>query len=98
MGLNNKVTNQWTLIFSPKADREIGKLDKSVKKKILTFFDKVVDKPNPRIHGKPLRNKLNPFWSYRIGDYRVICRLDDEELVILAVKAGHRRDVYDFEP
>lgn len=49
---------------------------------------------NPRIHGKGLvENKLGQ-WRYRIGDYRVICEIKDEEIIILELEIGHRRDAY----
>lgn len=89
---------KWSLIFSEKADREFKRLDKQIQKRIFTFFDKVLNSPSPKNHGKALRNHLNTFWSYRVGDYRVICRFENNDFIIIAVKIGHRRDVYDFTP
>jgi len=73
-------------------------LDKPVQQRITKFFDKLLESEHPKTQGKTLSNKLSPFWTYRVGDYRIMCRFEDEELVIVAVKVGHRRDVYDFEP
>ncbi|MBN6454291.1 type II toxin-antitoxin system RelE family toxin [Escherichia coli] len=51
--------------------------------------------PEPRISGKPLKGELGVFWRYRVGDYRILCEIRDEELVILAATIGHHREVYD---
>ncbi|MBW8308887.1 MAG: type II toxin-antitoxin system RelE/ParE family toxin [Candidatus Paracaedibacteraceae bacterium] len=94
MALNKK----WTLIFSPKAEREFKKLDRPIQGRIFDFFDKIISEPDPTIQAKPLRNELTSLWSYRIGDYRVICRLEEDKMTIVALKVGHRKDVYDFIP
>jgi mRNA interferase RelE/StbE len=91
------LSKKWTLLFSPKADREFKKLDKPIQKRILTFFDKLVLTPNPKDKGKQLSHNMSPFWCYRMGDYRVICRFEDNNFLIVAVKVGHRRDVYEFD-
>ncbi|MBE3061911.1 MAG: type II toxin-antitoxin system RelE/ParE family toxin, partial [Cutibacterium acnes] len=44
--------------------------------------------------GKPLTGDLSGLWRYRIGDYRLICTLNDDRLIILALSIGHRRDIY----
>ena len=50
---------------------------------------------DPRQLGKPLKGELGEFWRYRVGDYRILCEIRDDELVILAATIGHRREVYD---
>lgn len=54
-----------------------------------------VSADNPRQHGKGLTANRNGQWRYRIGDYRLICQIDDNKLVILALSVGHRREAYD---
>ncbi len=49
---------------------------------------------NPRAHGKSLTADLRGQWRYRIGDYRLLCEILDDELVILALRIGHRREIY----
>ena len=49
---------------------------------------------NPRNNGKALTGQLGGLWRYRVGDYRIICDIKDEELYVLVVKIGNRRDVY----
>lgn len=89
----------WTLQFSTEAKKKLKKLDRPISERIIAFFHaRVLMCSNPRQFGKPLLADLRGYWSYRIGDYRVICDIRDDELVILAVEVGHRRDVYDFDP
>ncbi|NBT85997.1 MAG: type II toxin-antitoxin system RelE/ParE family toxin [Alphaproteobacteria bacterium] len=85
----------WTFRFSTEAEKQFDKLDKPIQKKIDEFFkSRVLAQPNPRTYGKQLKGRLKIFWSYRVGDYRVICNLQVKELVILALQIAHRRDVY----
>jgi mRNA interferase RelE/StbE len=57
--------------------------------------DRIATTENPRRFGKPLRGGLKSLWRYRVGDYRLICDIRDETLVVLVVRAGHRRNIYD---
>lgn len=76
-------------------DREFKKLDIFTQKLIKGWIkNNLIDTTNPRQHGKPLRANRVGQWRYRIGDYRLICHIDDGKLVILALSVGHRREVY----
>ncbi len=93
------MSKTWTLQFSTDAKKKLKKLDKPTQTRIITFFQhRVLAHSDPRQFGKSLTGDLAGYWSYRIGDYRVICDLLDEELRILAVEIGHRREVYKFDP
>lgn len=77
-------------------DKEFRKLDKYTMKMIKAWIDKnLVNCENPRAHGKGLTANRNGQWRYRIGDYRLLCQIEDSKLVILALSIGHRREVYD---
>lgn len=77
-------------------DREFKKLDRYTQRMIKGWIDKnLVGCENPRQHGKGLTANRSGQWRYRIGDYRLICQIDDCKLVILALSVGHRREVYD---
>lgn len=77
-------------------DREFRKLDKYTMKMIKSWIEKnLVNCENPRAHGKGLTANRSGQWHYRIGDYRLLCFIEDNELVILALSIGHRREVYD---
>ncbi|HFI0746439.1 type II toxin-antitoxin system RelE family toxin [Streptococcus suis] len=77
--------------YSKRAQRQIRKMDKQVQRLLFAWIDKHLDgTENPRQHGKGLTvNRANE-WHYRIGDYRLICDIQEDKLVILALEFGHR--------
>jgi mRNA interferase RelE/StbE len=86
----------WKIEFAPEAVRELNKLDRQISRRILKFLrDRVANLDNPRSLGSALQGaKLGEFWKYRVGDYRIICRIDDERVLILVLRVGHRKEVY----
>lgn len=83
------------IIFSDEAEAQILKLDKPVRLRILDYMAEVAKLENPRSRGKILVHDLRGLWRYRVGDYRVLCRIKDKELVVTVVEVGHRSKVYD---
>ncbi len=76
-------------------DKSFKKLDRYTQRIVKAWIVKnLVNNPDPRVHGKTLTASRTVQWRYRIGDYRLICHIDDGELVILALNIGHRRIVY----
>ena len=76
-------------------DREFKKLDKYTQRMIKSWIEKnLVNCSNPRRLGKGLTANRIGQWRYRIGDYRLICEIEDNRLVILALSVGHRREIY----
>ena len=76
-------------------DREFKKLNRYTQLMIRSWINKnLVECEDPRIHGKSLAANRKGQWRYRIGYYRLICLIDDQELIILALSVGHRREVY----
>lgn len=70
-------------------------MDKQNAKRILDFLEqRIAILEDPRASGKPLKGDLGVFWRYRVGDYRVLCDIQDGKLVILAALIGHRKEVY----
>ena len=85
----------YRLIYSERAKKEVKKLDPYTKQMIKSWIEKrLLHSENPRAHGKALTGNHKGKWRYRIGDYRLICTIEDERLVILALALGHRREVY----
>jgi mRNA interferase RelE/StbE len=86
----------WTIELDRAALRDIQKLDPQIATRILTFLQKRVAKlANPRSIGEALKGStLGEFWKYRVGDYRIICSIEDRSLRILVVRIGNRREVY----
>ena len=76
-------------------DREFKKLDRYTQRIIKGWITKNLENcSDPRQHGKALTADLQGLWRYRIGDYRIICEINDNRLVILALSIGHRREIY----
>lgn len=76
-------------------DKEFKKLDRYTQRMIKSWIEKnLVGCTDPRQHGKGLTANRSGQWRYRIGDYRLICLIQDNELIILALSVGHRREIY----
>lgn len=86
------MSQRYRVGYTARALKELGKIDKAQVRRIRRFFEETLDLSNPRSRGKPLVNRNE--WRYRIGDYRILCQIDDEEVLVLVVRAAHRRDVY----
>lgn len=86
----------WDYRIDDLALSELRNMGPSAARTILDFLEKRVKGcPDPRAFGKPLRGDLHGLWRYRVQDYRLICELNDGELVVVLVKAGHRSDIHD---
>ncbi len=86
----------WTVEFDERARRELRKLGAETQQMILRYLrERLAGSPDPRQFGKPLRKNLAGLWRYRVEQYRIICRLEDNRLVVLVLKVGHRKDVYE---
>lgn len=85
----------WFVEFNDSALKQLKKLDRRWQSAILDYLeDRVAASGNPRQFGKPLSGDLKGWWRYRVGDYRIICDVQEQRLVVLVVKIGHRGDVY----
>ncbi len=86
----------WSVELSESADRELGKLDPQHRRRILNFLhERVARLDDPRSIGEALRgSRLGEFWKYRVGDYRLISKIEDDRLVVLVLRVGHRKEVY----
>lgn len=85
----------WTIDYSKTAISQLRKLDKPTAKRIMDYMDERVAPLNdPRLVAKALTGQLGDLWRYRVGDFRVVCEIRDNELVVLALMIGHRKEVY----
>jgi mRNA interferase RelE/StbE len=82
--------------LSESAGRELGKLDAQQAKRILKFLhERVAKLDDPRSIGEALHgSRLGEFGKYRVGDYRLICKIEDDRLMVLVLRVGHRREIY----
>ncbi|MGA9060482.1 MAG: type II toxin-antitoxin system RelE/ParE family toxin [Terracidiphilus sp.] len=87
----------WKIELDKAAERDLDKLDPQVTKRIERFlYERVARLDNPRLIGEALHgSKLGEFWKYRVGDYRIICEIEENILRVLVIRIGHRRDVYE---
>ncbi|WAC49374.1 type II toxin-antitoxin system RelE/ParE family toxin [Asticcacaulis sp. SL142] len=85
----------WTINYTDTARKQLKKLDRQIAIRILDYMDaRVATADDPRQSGKALTGPLGSFWRYRVGDYRVICDIQDGELCVLVVEVGNRKEVY----
>lgn len=83
-----------TILFAAQARKEFLKLDKPIQKQIQTFLIKLQGLQDPRTSGKALTGNLAKKWRYRVGDYRLICEIEDEKILITVLRIAHRKEVY----
>jgi len=86
----------WRVELSGQGQRHLDALDRQVARRVLSFlFERVAQLEDPRSIGDALKgSRLGHLWRYRVGDFRVICDLQDNTLTVLVVSVGNRREVY----
>lgn len=85
----------WTIELRPPAQKYLKKADRQTADRITRFLgDRVATLEDPRSIGKALTGPLAAYWSYRVGEHRLICELIDDRLIVLVLKIGDRKDVY----
>ena len=84
----------WKIEFESKAAKHFEKLDKTIQKRIGVEIDKIAQIKNPRDYGKSLKGNLSGLWRYRAGDYRILCKIYDDKLLILVLDVDHRKNIY----
>lgn len=85
----------WKIEWDSKALKEAKKLDRDARKKIVDYLEKrVLASQKPYQFGKPLKGNKVGIWRYRVGNYRILCQIEDEALIILVIAVGHRKDIY----
>jgi mRNA interferase RelE/StbE len=86
----------WRVELSSLAQKNLAQLDPQVARRILAFLHgRVAPLDDPRSIGEALKGSdLGEFWKYRVGDHRLIARIEDQAVRVLVVKIGNRREVY----
>jgi len=86
----------WSIELSLEAERDLDRLDPQHRRRTLKFLlERVAELDDPRSIGKALAGpRFGEFWRYRVGDYRVICRIEDDRVVVLVLRLGHRKEIY----
>ena len=85
----------WRVVVDPRAKRQIDSLGRVAADRVYQFIHARIAKArDPRAAGKALSGQFSGLWRYRVGDYRIICAIQDSELVVLVLEAGHRKHIY----
>ena len=85
----------WRIEITRTAEKQIAKLDRVTQKSIQRFLrERLVPAEDPRQWGKPLHGEKPGLWRYRVGDYRLICDIQDEKITVMILEIGHRKGVY----
>ena len=85
----------WRIEITRTAEKQIAKLHREAQRIILRFLrERLAPAENPRQWGKALHDEKRVLWRYRVGDYRLICDIQDEKITVLVLAIGHRKDVY----
>lgn len=85
----------WKIAITKTATKQLEKLDSVMQKRIISFLkEKIEASNNPRQFGKALQGNKHRLWRYRVGDYRLICNIEDKAITVLVLAVGHRKEVY----
>lgn len=86
----------WAIEYGDTVKKALAKLDKPTARRITSFLaDRVLAQDNPRDIGEALTgSRLGAYWRYRVGDYRIVCDIQDGKLLILVIGVAHRKEVY----
>jgi mRNA interferase RelE/StbE len=85
----------WRIEIKRTAQKEIEKLDRTAQTAIVGFLrERVAGAEDPRQTGKALKGEMGDLWRYRVGDYRIICDIQDGVVPVLVLRVRHRKEVY----
>lgn len=84
----------WNLKILKRAEKALEKIDNQHKIKISKYLDGIIKLKEPHKKGKALTGQLSGLWRYRVGDFRIICKIDGETITVLVLDVGHRKEVY----
>jgi mRNA interferase RelE/StbE len=86
----------WTIEYERDALKDIKRLSRDIQNEIFDYMDnRIAAGENPRLSGKPLTGNKRGLWRYRLRNYRIVCKIQDQKLVVLVVAVGHRSTIYD---
>ena len=87
--------NAWQVVYDDSAKKQLLKLDTAAQADILRYMRELIaTNEDPRRFGKALHSDLKGLWRYRVHNYRIICRIENDRLVVMVVNVDHRKDVY----
>ena len=85
----------WEIELAETAVKQLTGLDKAIQRRITKYLsERLAVADDPRVLGRALRGELSEYWRYRVGDYRLVCEVQDDVLKVLVVRIAHRSKVY----
>ena len=89
------MSNKWIVELAPAARKQLEKLDAETNRRIATYLDtRVATSADPTRLGKGLTGLLKGYWRYRVGNYRIIAKIENQRLVVYVVEIDHRSEIY----
>ena len=86
---------KYRVVYEREAIKSFSKIDKKQQILIISWIEKnLIDTDDPKKHGKALKGSLKNYWRYRVGNYRILADINDDQIKIIIVNIGHRKDVY----
>lgn len=86
----------YQVVYTKKAIKSLKKIDKAQQKLIIAWIEKnLIHVEDPRVLGKSLKGNLKSYWRYRVGDYRILADINDNEIKIIIFNIGHRKNIYE---
>ena len=86
----------WNVDFGERARKELRKLDRQAQQELLKYFrERIASEEDPRRFRKPLSGNMTGLWRYRVRNYRMICSIEDDKLIVLVLRVGHRKEIYE---
>ena len=84
----------WQIRITRTAEKQINALDRTVQTRVVKSLREIMSAENPRRSGKELKGNKAKLWRYRVGDYRIICDINDSEKKLSVLEVAHRKEVY----
>lgn len=86
---------KWQIVWERKVERQLAKMDAVARQRIRDQMNSIARLPDPRLRGKALTGPRKGQWRYRVGDYRIICKIYDMKVIITVIDVGHRKEIYE---
>lgn len=86
----------YKVVYTSKAIKNLKKIDQAQQRFIISWIEKnLVNTENPKALGKNLKGNLKEYWRYRVGNYRILADIDNDEIKVIIFNIGHRKDIYE---
>ncbi len=85
----------WRIVFEREAERDLKRLGTAERLRIsVAIREKIAKNADPRLFGEALTGRFKGLWKYRVGDYRIVAKIEDQTITIFVIVIGHRSEVY----